>query len=177
SLFSIYLPCGEEKDLVLGELSSEVKGSGKTEKPGKAFREAPVSGEQQKYATVLFAEDDEVVREFSREMLLSLGYRVIVAKNGREAVNLFSLLRDRIDALVFDVMMPEMNGLDAYRAIAAMGSPPPVLFCTAFMDTGLPEDFKGREDVWILKKPFGVEDFREKMEELFPESGQQGDMG
>ncbi len=164
STFNAYFPCREEKELALGG----------RELPSEAPPRGALSGASQRknrVLTLLFAEDDEVVREFSREMLLSWGYRVIVAKNGREAVDLFSLLRSRIDALVFDVMMPEMNGLDAYRAIASMGPPPPVLFCTAFMDTGLPEEFKDRQGILILKKPFGVEDFREKMEELFPESG------
>ena len=159
STFHVFLPLREEAELVVRE---KVPPSGDSKSVPGAL---PTPGKSDG-GTLLFAEDDEVVRNFSREILLSWGYRVIMAKNGREAVDLFTLLHHRIDALIFDVMMPEMNGVDAYKAIAAGESSPPVLFCTAFMDTGLPEDLKERERVLILKKPFSVEDLRQKVEEL-----------
>jgi PAS domain S-box-containing protein len=159
SVFHVFLPLGEEAELVVREKAPPSRGSGIL--PGALPAKGKSPG-----GTLLFAEDDEVVRNFSREMLLSWGYRVIVAKNGREAVDLFGLLHHRIDALLFDVMMPEMSGVDAYKAIVAGESSPPVLFCTAFMDTGLPEDLKDRERVLFLKKPFSVEDLRQKVEEL-----------
>ena len=159
SVFRVFLPLGEEAELVVREKTPPSEGSRSL--PGGLSAKGKSAG-----GTLLFAEDDEVVRNFSRELLLSWGYRVIVAKNGREAVDLFGLLQHRIDALLFDVMMPEMSGVDAYKAIVAGESSPPVLFCTAFMDTGLPEDLKDRERVLFLKKPFSVEDLRQKVEEL-----------
>ncbi len=167
STFHVFLPLRKEAGLVV---------QGKTPSPGEpeSASGAPLSQKERARVTILFAEDDEVVRNFSRELLLSWGYRVIMAKNGREAVDLFSLLHDRIDALVFDVMMPEMNGIDAYRALGREGSSPPVLFCTAFMDTGLPEDLKEKKGVFFLKKPFSVEDFRRKVQELLAACGTYG---
>lgn len=165
SVFRVFLPCRKEGEEVL---------QGKLPLPPSQEEFSEISSLSKgtyQGITLLFAEDDEVVRNFSREMLLSWGYRVIMAKNGREAVDLFSLLQNRIDALVFDVMMPEMNGVDAYKTIVAQGTSLPVLFCTAFMDAGLPEELKEQKDVLILKKPFGVEDFREKLEELLSVCG------
>ncbi len=159
SVFHVFLPLGEEAELVVREKAPPSRES------ESLAGDLPAKG-RSTGGTLLFAEDDEVVRNFSREMLLSWGYRVIVAKNGREAVDLFGLLHHRIDALLFDVMMPEMSGVEAYKAIVAGESSPPVLFCTAFMDTGLPEDLKDQERVLFLKKPFSVGDLRQKVEEL-----------
>jgi PAS domain S-box-containing protein len=67
--------------------------------------------------TILLAEDEEAVRELVRSVLEDSGYRVLAAHNGMEAVEKFSEHGGRIDLLVFDVIMPKMNGKDAYDQI------------------------------------------------------------
>lgn len=68
--------------------------------------------------TILLVEDDEAVREVTREGLETLGYRVIAAASGREALQKLQTNEERIDLLFTDIMMPKgMSGIDlAYRA-------------------------------------------------------------
>jgi CheY-like chemotaxis protein len=103
------------------------------------------------HATILFAEDDERVREVAAEMLREAGFRVLAASDGVAAL---ALLRggERIDLMFSDVMMP--GGVDGYAlAIEARRLRPglPVLLTTGLSTaSGLPEEH-GFE---VVAKPY-----------------------
>ena len=67
--------------------------------------------------TILFAEDDANVRNVTKTLLEEFGYKVIVAVDGEDAVTLFEKNRDRIQLLIFDIIMPKLNGKEAYEKI------------------------------------------------------------
>lgn len=67
--------------------------------------------------TILLAEDDENLRSMLQRILQEYDYRVLVAKDGLEAVELFNLNSDRIGLLLFDVMMPKLDGIAALDII------------------------------------------------------------
>ena len=58
---------------------------------------------------VLVAEDEQMLRDFVSEALSSLGYRVLAAANGRQALELWAANRDDIDLLMTDIVMPEFH--------------------------------------------------------------------
>lgn len=70
--------------------------------------------------TILVADDHEGLRESAKEMLESLGYHVILAASGSEAVTLFKANPQRIDLVVMDVVMPSLSGPDAYAQISTL---------------------------------------------------------
>lgn len=86
--------------------------------------------------TILVAEDEEALRDLAKDVLDELGYTVLLAKNGEEAVKIYSENRDRIDLLLFDVVMPRMGGSEACEQIRAMtgddGSEVPLIFMTGY---------------------------------------------
>src|SRR6185369_1854828 len=75
--------------------------------------EAPVGGSE----TILLAEDDEMVRRLEMLVLKESGYTVIEAVNGADAVSKYSESKDRIDLLLLDLIMPSMNGKEAFDEI------------------------------------------------------------
>ena len=81
-------------------------------------------------ATVLFADDDRVIRTSVASMLQHAGYRVIVAKDGMEAVKLHQ--QERPDLILLDVGMPKKNGREACEDIRNVDSDVPILLYTAF---------------------------------------------
>jgi CheY-like chemotaxis protein len=83
------------------------------------------------------------------------GIKVIRAKNGKEAVEIFKKRRREIEILVFDVMMPEMSGPEAYRKIVALGAEVPVVFTTGYAGDWL-ADMKETHEVLI--KPYAMRD-------------------
>ena len=70
--------------------------------------------------TILIAEDDEDIRKLTKTVLEGHGYTVIEAVDGQDAVEKFSANKDKIHLLLFDIMMPNKNGREAYDAINEM---------------------------------------------------------
>lgn len=86
-------------------------------------------------STILIADDDEPIRLLLTTLLDEAGYRTLVVENGKEAVDL--ALECRPDVAILDVMMPEMDGLAACRALKAdhRTAGTPVLLLTALAQT------------------------------------------
>ncbi len=110
--FSIYLPLLPTSEQSLG---------GQTTAPSKT-REPQ---------TILLVEDEEMLRELGIQILESEGYRVLAAKDGEEAVDIFTLHRDEIGLVVCDLGLPKLGGREVFmkmkqckpsvRAIVASG--------------------------------------------------------
>jgi two-component system, cell cycle sensor histidine kinase and response regulator CckA len=102
--------------------------------------------------TILLAEDHEGLRELVRESLQALGYRVLAASDGQEAVDVFRGHQGKIDLLVLDVIMPRLRGPDAYKRIRDLNPAVPVLFCTGYNpDSAQVESLTSHP---VLQKPY-----------------------
>jgi two-component system, cell cycle sensor histidine kinase and response regulator CckA len=93
--FSVYLP-----RLVAAEAASDAA----PRRDGQA---------EQGRETILLVEDDDTFRQIGTECLRELGYSVVPARDGIEAVEIFSALKDEVDLVILDLTMPRMNGRDA----------------------------------------------------------------
>jgi len=82
--------------------------------------------------TILIAVDHEGLRELARETLANLGYDILLASDGEEAVRVFQANRERIDLLLLDVVLPKLNGPAAYARICAEKPDVPVIFATGY---------------------------------------------
>lgn len=80
-------------------------------------------------ATILIAEDDRAARQALQRALEFEGYTVVAVADGGEALE--KLMDHEPDAIVLDVMMPGLDGLDACRRIRSKGNRTPVLMLTA----------------------------------------------
>lgn len=67
--------------------------------------------------TLLFVDDEEVIRRMGKRMLERFGYNVLMAKDGRDAVQVVSDARNKIDLLILDKIMPQMDGTEALQKI------------------------------------------------------------
>ena len=84
--------------------------------------------------TILIAEDDEDIRKLTKTVLEGHGYTVIEAVDGRDAVEKFSANKDKIHLLLFDIMMPNKNGREAYDAINEMKPGINALFMSGYSE-------------------------------------------
>jgi PAS domain S-box-containing protein len=103
--------------------------------------------------TVLLAEDDADVRRIAKLALTKAGYKVIEAVDGQDAVNKFIENKNDIQLLIFDVIMPNMNGRDAYDRIKTEYPDIKVIFMSGYMADII--DRKGIFDAGLnfLSKP------------------------
>ena len=123
---------------------------------------------------LLMAEDNELNREIAVTLLEEQGAAITTAENGREAVELFqNAPQGTFDAVLMDVMMPEMNGLEATRRIRALPRPDaktvPILAMTAnvFADDVAQCRQAGMTD--HLAKPLGEEKLRRAILSCLPQ--------
>jgi PAS domain S-box-containing protein len=104
--------------------------------------------------TILIAEDHEGLRELARETLANLGYNILLACDGEEAVRVFQANRDRVDLLLLDVVLPKINGPEAYARISAEKADVPVIFATGYSpEMALLHDAQER-GLTVLQKPY-----------------------
>jgi CheY-like chemotaxis protein len=129
----------------------------------RLWREPPVGTTQHnenfRGSTILLVDDDNAVRDVTREMLHDLGYRVLEAGSGGAALQV--LEREKgVDLMVVDFAMPGMNGAEVAR-LAQAGRPRlPVLFVTGFADRAM---IAGVDDDRIVGKPFTNGELEEKI--------------
>ena len=105
--------------------------------------------------TVLVVEDEESVRRLIRAMLERLGYSVIEARDGQEALDLWRAQRRRIDLIVTDVVMPQLDGPSLVAAIRQTHPGTPVIYLSGYTDDALigRSTSPGAEPP-LLQKPF-----------------------
>lgn len=82
--------------------------------------------------TILVAEDEESLQDLAKDVLSRLGYKVLVARNGEEAIEIFDQNRDKIDLLLFDIVMPRIGGAEAYQRIKESGVKVPLILMTGY---------------------------------------------
>jgi two-component system response regulator AtoC len=109
-------------------------------------------------ATLLVADDDPVARDLLAEVLSREGYRVLTAGGGEECLALAA--QNLLDLALVDLRMPDVDGLEVLRRLAALRPGVPVLILTAFgsVDTAIEAIRAGAYD--YLSKPFRMEEIR-----------------
>ncbi|MDA0806481.1 MAG: response regulator [Planctomycetota bacterium] len=104
--------------------------------------------------TLLIAEDEPMVRAVAERILTNAGYRVLTAKNGQEAVDLFIEHEDSISLTLLDVVMPILTGRRAFEQIRNIAPTAAVIFCTGYdPETSGAESFD-RDNLKLVQKPF-----------------------
>lgn len=102
--------------------------------------------------TILLAEDDELVRSVICEVLTRAGYRVQVARDGREAIRFVQESRDRMDLAILDAVMPEATGEEVCAVIRRQGWRIPIVIASGYSE-GIPGGVLP-EGVVTMAKPF-----------------------
>jgi CheY-like chemotaxis protein len=104
--------------------------------------------------TVLVAEDDDAVRKFVGSALTALGYDVLLAVDGEDALGVAAAHRGRIDLLLTDVVMPRMSGRELAESFAASHPGTPVVYMSGYTgDLFAPGEAPVGAGV-VLRKPF-----------------------
>jgi signal transduction histidine kinase/ActR/RegA family two-component response regulator len=103
--------------------------------------------------TVLLVEDDDVVRTMTVEILTSLGYSVLEAADGEEALQTCKRYHGRIGLLFTDVVMPKMNGAELAAKVVKLRPDIKVLFMSGYTDDAVVRHGILQDDVHFIQKP------------------------
>ena len=125
--------------------------------------------------TVLLAEDDPAVRKLTLLVLEQMGYTVIIANDGEEAVTKFMENKDRIQLLLFDIIMPKKNGREAYEEIKKTKPDIPVLFASGYSPDMLRVKALVDEEVPLVYKPISPQGLLKKVREVLDRKSKTND--
>lgn len=106
--------------------------------------------------TILLADDNKMVLDVGRKVLEDLNYSVITAEDGFEAVKTYLEKSSEIDLLLFDVVMPRLGGMDAFKQIRHVNPDVKIIFATGYNRTTEMSDDKECLAEHIVSKPFTI---------------------
>ncbi len=144
--FEIYLPQAERR----------------FESAAQAGVFSPIAGKHGS-ETILLSEDDQAVRDFTREVLEEHGYRVIAPESPAGTLEASRAYAGKIDLLLTDVIMPGMNGKQVYEKIGEMRPEIKVLYMSGHPDDVIASRGVVHDGVHFIKKPFSIYALTEKI--------------
>lgn len=128
-------------------------------------RDGSTSRVKHQRRTILFVDDEEMLRSLGQRCLEHLGYRVLLAADGIEAVRLYHEHEAEIDLVVLDLSMPRKGGEDAYREMRAIRPDIRVLLSCGYDQQSAIEKFAPDGLVGFLAKPFGMDQLVREVEQ------------
>ncbi|MDQ6676327.1 MAG: PAS domain S-box protein [Acidobacteriota bacterium] len=116
--------------------------------------------------TVLVVDDEQIIRKVAASILERFGFRVLVAENGREAVEIFEQMPGQISLVILDLTMPVMNGEEALREIKILSPHVPILLSSGFNEMEAIQRFAGKGLAGFVQKPYTSARLAEKLEQV-----------
>ena len=116
--------------------------------------------------TVLIVDDEQAVRDTAREMLQEMGFDAIDAPDGKQGIEVFRANRDRVSLVLLDVLMPEADGRECFRAIRGARRDVPVVFSSGFGEESVSDLVDSDDRVLFLQKPYGMAALSEVVRKL-----------
>jgi two-component system cell cycle sensor histidine kinase/response regulator CckA len=116
--------------------------------------------------TILLVEDEEAVRSFAARALRMRGYNVLEAGGGEEALEIVKDAANKIDLIITDVVMPNMDGPTMVRNVKATHPDLPVIFMSGYAEEAFRRNDQSSEDIHFLPKPFGLKQLAAKVKEV-----------
>ncbi len=107
--------------------------------------------------TILLVDDEDSIRDFIREMLQYYGYKVLIAKDGEEAVQVYKGQHEAIDMVLLDVIMPRKNGREALNELREINPKLKVLFMSGYADDVISIKEIHEEGLDFISKPMTPE--------------------
>ncbi len=113
--------------------------------------EEEVQGGQE---TILLIEDEETIREVGRQMLSSLGYRVLTAGDGQQGIALYAARHSEIDLILLDVVMPRLNGPETFQQLRRINPQAKILLITGYSPEQVAAELLAQGALGIVQKPY-----------------------
>lgn len=153
TIFSIYLP-----------VHKSIEGDVEEVRASEAVKEKPAKDLTGK-ASILLVEDEAAVRMFASRALKNKGYKVYEASSGDAALKILDETKGKLDLLISDVVMPQMDGPTLVRKIREKNVDLKVIFISGYAEDAFDKNL-GEEDFHFLPKPFSLKQLAEEVKEV-----------
>jgi nitrogen-specific signal transduction histidine kinase/ActR/RegA family two-component response regulator len=126
--------------------------------------------------TILLADDEEMIRQLTKEIFEDFGYKIYEAADGNEAVELFKERKDEIDMLIVDLIMPKKNGMKVYEEVMRISPDTKILFTSGY-DEGMISEVAGNiKDLELILKPFSAYKIMGKVREMLDKGQKENEL-
>jgi CheY-like chemotaxis protein len=115
---------------------------------------------------VLLVDDEAVILQVGEQMLKEMGYKVLVARSGKDAVETFTRHKDEIDLVILDMIMPDMGGGEAYEKIRQADPEVKVLLSSGYSVDGQATEILERGCQGFIQKPFSIKALSSEIREV-----------
>lgn len=112
---------------------------------------------------LLLVDDEKMILEVGKQMLERLGYEVLVAGNGKEAIELYQKNRDLIKIVILDMIMQPMSGGETFNQLKAMNSQVKVLLSSGYSINGQAQEILNRGCRGFIQKPFNLRELSQRL--------------
>jgi PAS domain S-box-containing protein len=136
-----------------------------------ATRASQPEAAQPMTGTILVVDDEGIIRDLARNALENVGFRVLEARDGLEAVERFAEKKDIVDLVLLDMTMPRMGGAEAFRRIRSLSSTVRVLLTSGYTQKESLESLADLPPDGFLQKPFRVRELVNKVREILQDQG------
>jgi two-component system cell cycle sensor histidine kinase/response regulator CckA len=115
---------------------------------------------------ILIVEDEDSVRAFSARALRTTGYEVFEADSGDEALDVLEELDYKIDLMISDVVMPEMDGPTLLTKVRERMPELKVIFVSGYAEENVRQDIADNQSVEFLPKPYSLDQINTKVKDV-----------
>jgi two-component system, cell cycle sensor histidine kinase and response regulator CckA len=145
STFHVYLPASERT----------------VEMKKEAFEDMPGGSE-----TILLIDDEDMILDVARQLLESLGYKVLTANSGGPALDIYRRDHHHIDLVILDMIMPQMSGGRVFESLKEIAADVRVLLSSGYSINGQAMEILGRGCRGFIQKPFTIKELALKLREV-----------
>jgi PAS domain S-box-containing protein len=119
--------------------------------------------------TILIVDDEDVVINVAKDILESLGYEVIIAHNGHEAIDIYKANNDKIHLVILDMVMPEMSGGEIFDRLKEINPNIKVILASGYSLNGMAKKIIEKGCRGIIQKPFTIASLSHNVREVLDE--------
>ncbi|MFC1477385.1 PAS domain S-box protein [candidate division KSB1 bacterium] len=117
-------------------------------------------------ATILVVDDEKNVRRMASRMLNELGYKVLLAEDGKEAVKIYKVKKREIDLVLLDMVMPNMGGKETNLALRKIDPGVKILLSSGYSQDGKAAEILNDGALGFIQKPFRMDDISKKLNNI-----------
>ena len=154
------------------------KGKGATFNIYLSAAEAPVSEQRleageneihQGHETVLLVDDEDMIIDVGQDMLRAAGYEALLARSGKEAIEVYKKNKDKVALVILDMIMPDMGGGEAYDRMKEINPDIKVLLSSGYSISGQATEILDRGCDGFIQKPFNIKQLSQKIRQILNE--------
>ncbi|RJQ58697.1 MAG: response regulator [Desulfobacteraceae bacterium] len=120
--------------------------------------------------TILLVDDEAIIRQVSRQLLESLGFSVLTASDGLEALDIYRKKNREIALVLLDMTMPQMDGAETFREMQRHSPDVPVILSSGYTEQDVSSRVSGKDFAGFIQKPYTLKNLRDELRRILKDN-------